>query len=50
MNQSNKELEVYIYTLNGNFGSDVNVILNVTFAVLAAGCEDADVECSLDAI
>lgn len=26
----------YTYTLNGNLGSDVNVILNVTFAEIVA--------------
>jgi hypothetical protein len=32
-----KQIENNIYTLNGNFGSDVNVILKVTLALLAVG-------------
>ena len=43
-----KIIILFTNTLNGNFGSEVKVILNVTFALLVL--DEVDVLCSLDAI
>lgn len=45
-----KNMNGSTYTLNGNFGSEVSVILNVTFALLVFDEVDVEAGWSLDAI